>query len=244
MKKLACIALLVLAGCASEPPQNQAAIRDSARIHTELGAGYYAQNQMGIALEEFNEAVRIDPSYSLAYNGLGLVYSALKEDTKADANFKRSIQLDPANSESRNNYGTFLCSRNRIDESIVQFMEALKNPLYITPGIAYMNAGICSLRKNDAVNGEMYLLKAVEAQPLLNQASYQLALINFNRANYNVAREYLRTPLNNEPTAEMLWLAIKVERFLGGRDNEATYALQLRKKFPNSEQTKALLAGQ
>lgn len=248
MKNFVWIVLLLLLGCAGQQERpsygGESNLRERARIHTELGAGYYAQNQLGIALEEFNEATQIDPSYALAHNGLGLVYAALGEDAKADASFKKAIQLEPANSESRNNYGTFLCSRGRYDESVVQFLEAVKNPLYVTPGVAYMNAGICSLRKADVPNAEVYLKRALQVQPVLHQAAYQLALIEFGRSQPLRAREYLQTPLSNEPTAEMLWLGVQVERQLGGRDAEASYALQLRKKYPNSEQTKALLSGQ
>ena len=69
--------LMLLAGCAAQTGSSGSdqASRDRARIHTELGSGYFAQGQMAIALQEFNEAVNVDPSYSLAYNGLGLVYS-------------------------------------------------------------------------------------------------------------------------------------------------------------------------
>lgn len=239
---------LMLVGCAGQAERpsygSESNLRERARIHTELGAGYFAQNQLGIALEEFTEAVQIDPTYGMAYNGLGLVYSALREDVKADNSFKKAVLIEPNNSESRNNYGTFLCSRSRYDESIVQFLEAVKNPLYVTPGVAYMNAGICSLRKNDVSNAELYLLKALQAQPVLDQAAYQLALIEFNRGKPLRAREYLQNPLSNDPTPDMLWLGIKVERMLGGRNAEASYALQLRKRYPNSEQTKALLSGQ
>lgn len=247
MKRCALIALLMLGACASQQPTNsggESDLRERARIHTELGAGYYAQKQMGIALEEFSEAAKIDPSYALAQNGLGLVYAALGEDAKADASYKKALQLDPANSESRNNYGTFLCSRNRIDESITQFVEAVKNPLYATPGIAYLNAGVCSLRKNDTANAEVYLQKALQAQPLLHQAAYQLALIQFNRGKPELARNYLKNALVSDPTPEILWLGIRIERLLGDKDAEASYALLLRKKYPNSEQTKALLSGQ
>lgn len=248
MKNFVWILFVLFVGCAgpTERPSygGESNLRERARIHTELGAGYYAQNQLGIALEEFNEASQIDPSYALAHNGLGLVYAALREDAKADASFKRAIQLEPANSESRNNYGTFLCSRGRYDESVVQFLEAVKNPLYVTPGVAYMNAGVCSLRKADIPNAEVYLKRALQVQPVLHQAAYQLALIEFDRSQPLRAREYLQTLLSNDPTADMLWLGVKVERQLGGRDAEASYALQLRKKYPNSEQTKALLSGQ
>ena len=248
MKKLILMTLLLLLNACATEQQSQygaeSATRERARIHTELGAGYYAQRQYGIALEEFNEAIRLDANYTLAYNGLGLVQSALGEDGKAEVSFKKSIQLEPTNSESRNNYGSFLCSKGRIDESIVQFMEALKNPLYATPGLAYMNAGICSLRKNDVNSAELYLQKAIQVEPLLYQASYQLALINFNRGQYQRTRDLLQLPLTNAPSAEMLWLAIRNERFLGDRDAEASHALELRKRFPNSEQAKALAAGQ
>jgi len=247
MKKLfAVFALMLLAGCVSQSSNDRADTqkRDSARIHTELGAGYFSQNQIAIALEEFTEASKIDPSYALAHNGLGMVYAALGEDAKADASFKRAISLEPNNAESRNNYGTFLCSRNRIDESITQFMAAVKNPLYTTKDIAYLNAGICSLRKQDVDNAEVYFQNALQVQPLLHRASYELALINFNRKKYGMAREYLRTPLIGSPSAEVLWLAIRVERQLGDRDAEASYALELRRNYPDSEQTKALLSGQ
>ena len=241
--------LILLAGCAAQTGSSGSgsfdqALRDRARIHTELGSGYFAQGQMAIALQEFNDAVKADPSYSLSYNGLGLVYSNLHEDNKAEANFKRSIELEPDNPESHNNYGKFLCERDRIDESITQFMEAVKNPLYTSPGVAYMNAGVCSLKKQDAKNAELYFRNALQAQPNLHAAAYQLALIAFNRGDYLLARDYLLNAMADNPNPEMLWLGVRLERVLGDKDAEASYAQLLKNKYPNSEQTKALLAGQ
>ncbi len=244
MKKLVVLAVMLLTACSAQQSREALGNRESARIHTELGAGYYQQNQMNIALEEFTEAIRIDPSYALAYNGLGLVYGKLGEDAKADANYKKSLQLEPGNPESHNNYGTFLCSRNRIDESIAQFNDAIRDPLYATPQTAYMNAGICSLKKKDEKNAEIYLQKALQIQPLLHQAAYQLALIQFNRGEYEQARKSLVNALVSNPSADTLWLGIRVERKLGDKDAESSYALQLRRKYPNSEQTKALVSGQ
>ncbi|MCB5184146.1 type IV pilus biogenesis/stability protein PilW [Methylobacillus gramineus] len=243
---LVMLAGLVMTACAAnEPNQSTEAARERARVHTELGAGYYAQNQIAVALEEFQDAARIDPTYAPAQNGLGLVYGTLREDVKADTAFKKALQLEPNSSETRNNYGSFLCSRNRIDESIIQFSEAVKNPLYVTPGVAYMNAGTCLLRKRDTKNAELYLQHALQIQPQLFQAGYQLAVIAYGRGQYDMARNYLRAGLeSNSPTPEMLWLGIQLERQLGNRDAEASYALQLRRKYPNSEQTKLLLSGQ
>ncbi len=241
---------LVLAACMTTSQNNssgnyrESALMERARAHSDLAAAYFQQNKYEIALTEFSEAVKIDPTYSPAYNGLGLVYAALGEDAKADASFLKAIQVQPNSSEAHNNYGSFLCARKRYDESIPHFLAAVKNPLYPTPNMAYANAGICSARKNDIKNAEIYLNKALQLQPLTYAAAYQLAEIQFKRGEIKTAKSTLQNVVIASPTPESLWLAIRIERLLGGKDNEASYALQLRQQYPNSEQTRLLLSGQ
>jgi type IV pilus assembly protein PilF len=221
-----------------------AAVVDRARAHTNLGAAYLQQNKLEIALDEFSEAIEIMPTYAMAYNGLAMVRSSLGQDAEAEFNFKKAIQLDPSISEAYNNYGTFLCSRGRYDESITQFMKAVKNPLYGTPNLAYANAGICAKRKGDVGNAEAYLNKALELQPLTHTAAHYLAEIQFNRGDVQLAKKTLQNALIAAPTAEMLWLGIRIERLLGDKNNEASYSLELRRKFPNAKETQLLLSGQ
>jgi type IV pilus assembly protein PilF len=215
-----------------------------ARSHTDLGAAYYQQNKLEVALDEFKHAIHIDPNYGQAYNGLGLVYAALGEDTQADASFKKAIEVQPGNSESHNNYGSFLCARKRYDESIGHFLAAVKNPLYSTPNLAYANAGICSARKNDTKNAEIYLNKALQIEPLTHSAAQTLADIQFKRGDASTAQKTLQNALVSYPSAETLWLGIKIARVLRDKNSEASYALQLRQQYPNSEQTRMLLNGQ
>lgn len=251
--KMLAFALLTLplAACVTNTQQSndqgiygESAATERARAHSDLAAAYLQQGKYEIALNEFTVATKIDSNYSPAYNGLALVHAALGEDAKADANFKKSIQTDPKSSESHNNYGSFLCARKRYDESIGHFLEAVKNPLYATPNLAYANAGICSARKNDIPSAEIYLNKALQLQPLTYSAAYQLAEIQFKRGEVVAAKNNLQNVLVAAPSAEALWLAIKIERVLGGRDNEASYALQLRQQYPKSEQAGWLISGQ
>lgn len=245
MRMLMVLAMVILAGCSTQGPKSSAEIQSQnrAKLHTELGAAYYSQGQMAIALDEFTKATELDSSYAAAYTGLGLVHAALRQDAKAETNFKRALQLDPENSESHNNYGTFLCVRNRIDEAITEFLTAISNPLYPTPESAYLNAGICALKKKDTKNAEAYLLNALRLQPGLRSASYQLANLYFNKGEHLQTRTYLQRAMQNiEPTPEMLWLGVRNERILGGKDAEASYRLLLRKKYPNSDETKAMLS--
>ena len=76
------------------------------------------------------------------------------------------------------------------------------------------------------------------------QALYQLADIAYSRKAYEDAKAYLvRLEQVARPTAEMLWLALRVERKLGDHNAEAAFALQLRRQFPDSKEARALLAG-
>ena len=238
-------ATALFTGCASdkELTRDVEQLAQRARAHTDLGAAYFQQDKLEVALNEFTVAKEIDPTFALAYNGLGLVHAALGQDDLADGYFKKSIQLEPTNSESHNNYGSFLCGRNRIDESITQFMAAVKNPLYGTPQIAYTNAGICATRKGDTVSATRYFQNALQFDPLFNVAAYQLALLQFKQNKPVEAKVSLQNVLLSNPTPDMLWLAVQIEREVGARDAEASYALQLRKLYPNSEQAKLLQSG-
>lgn len=242
---LACMMGLFVSGCASQEQRDKydVNLKARARAHTDLGAVYFQQKQYEVALEEFTQATKIDPSFGLGFNGLGLVYSALGQDDIASANFKKAVEVDPNNSESHNNFGSFLCAKGHYDASIKEFLAAVKNPLYTTPAMAYTNAGICSMRKNDVTNAEVYLQKALEIEPLSNMAAYQLATLQFNRNDAPAAKKTLQHVMLGQPAPEMLWLAIQIERVVGERDAEASYSLQLRRQYPESAQAKLLQSG-
>jgi len=54
--------------------------------------------------------------------------------------------------------------------------------------------------------------------------------------------ERFKRPL--EANAEILWLGVRVERRLGDRNSEASYALQLRNRFPESKEARSLATGE
>ncbi len=231
---------IILSACTTQPENFNDKPKERAQAHADLGAVYLQQGRLDVALEEFILASKIEPSYAAAYNGLGLVQAALGQDAVAELNFKKAVQMEPLNSEAHNNYGSFLCARNRLDESIKEFMAALKNPLYATPVMAYTNAAVCSLRKDDSVQAEGYLLRALQLDPSASLAAYQLAAIQFKRKDAVAAKKTLQAALSSKASADMLWLAIQIERTLGDANLEASYALELRQNYPESEQAQLL----
>jgi type IV pilus assembly protein PilF len=263
MRRLFFLAVLLAAGCSNnpyrqaQPPQPQVGeslpsgdprpsdAKSRAKAHTELGMLYYQNAQMSTALDEAKVALAADASYAPAYNLLGLVHMYLNEHQEADAAFQRSIALAPNDPETNNNYGWYLCTRGREQEGMRHLTVAVKNPLYTTPTRPYTNAGLCALRSNDLAAAEDYFHKAVQADRSNVQALYQLASVNFQGGNYYEAKRYIAQALDlQDPNAETLWLAVRIERKLGDRKEETKYANQLRRNFAGSREYQALIKGQ
>lgn len=243
----------LLAACASPgggsdgtPEQDTTRAQKIARIHTELAAAYYDRAQYGVALQEIAVALRADSGFSQAYNVRALIRMALHEDDKADEDFRHSLALDEVNSDTHNNYGWFLCQRGHMNESAKQFQLALSNPLYATPEMAYANLGLCLKKAGNLKGAESNLQRALALRPNMPEALYGLADLSYGNGNYAAAQSYLArfSQALPELNAEQLWLAVRIERKMQDYDAEASYALQLRKRFPDSRETQLLFQGQ
>lgn len=220
--------------------------RARAKIHTELGALYFQGGNMAVALEELNIAIDSDSSYAQAYSVRGLVHAYLREMDSAEDDFRRALRLTPEDPEVNNNYGWFLCQNGKERQSIVYFLNAVKNPLYTTPDRAYANAGGCALKAGDLEGAERYLQQAIRLSPNgAVQARVELASLNYRRSNLEEARRLINEALRGmEPaTPEALWLALRIDRKLGNRQSESAFASQLRSRYPGSREYQEFLKG-
>lgn len=251
------LATVVLAGCASNPAEDQAVqapvsqqtavgdARQRAKAHAELGQLYLGEGQLNVALDEANIAIEADSTYPLGYNLLALVQMYLKENRAAEESFNRALRLAPGDPEINNNFGWFLCQTGRPQQSIAYFQVASKSPLYSTPTKPLTNAGICSVNMRDDKAAESYLVSAVRADSLNADAHYLLADIYFRAGRTAEARQRINEVHRlGDPTAETLWLAVRIERKLGDREMEARHASQIRRKFQNTPEYEKLMRGQ
>ncbi|HXZ93071.1 MAG TPA: type IV pilus biogenesis/stability protein PilW [Burkholderiales bacterium] len=219
-------------------PQNRA------RLHTELAGKYYSIGRMQFALDEARMATSADSNWAPAYGMLGLVYMDLKENKLAQENFEHALKISPNDPDINHNYGWFLCKTDRESESIAYFERAIRNPLYPTRWRSYTAAGICSLRENKVHEAEQFIQQALRLQPNDPGALLQMGQIRYRQGDMEQARRYaLRYNQSVPPTAESLWLALRVERRLGDTVAEAGYANQLRRDFPRSPEYQLLQRG-
>lgn len=247
-------AALILAGCAGQrDPGTESATmtgnigdaRKRARVHPDLAAAYYERGSMGVALEELRTATAADNSYAPAYGLFGLVYSELREKALAEDSYERALRLAPNDPDINHNYGWFLCQNGREAEGIRHFLQAVRNPLYNSPWRSYSAAGVCSLRTDNVKSAEDFFQRALKLDPDEPTSLLKLGDIRYRQGNADEARKLVgRYNKLASPSAESLWLALRIERRLGERVAEQSYANQLRRRFPTSPEYQSLLKGQ
>jgi type IV pilus assembly protein PilF len=169
----------------------------------------------------------------------------LKDPTKAEANFERALRLSPNDGDINHNYGWFLCQSGREPESIKYFLQALRNPLYGSAARTYSAAGVCSMRAGNTKDADEFFQRALKLEPDDPAALLPLAQIRFRQGKIDDARRLVsRYNKLVSPNPESLWLALRIERRLGERVAEQSFANQLRRRFPNSAENQALQRGQ
>jgi len=248
--------VLALGACASKPAttvpptpppdttpikREEASPQQRAVIRTELAAGYYERGQMDVALEELGAAKTLDPSYPKLYNIYGLVYAMLGERAKAEENFRQAISLAPNDPDIRANWAAYLCATGRANEALPELEQVLKDPLYKTPEIALINAGKCSVALGQTKNADDYFRRAMTASPGNATAAYNLALLAYREQRVGEARAWMRPVMQQTvPPPEALYLGMCIERKQGDREAERSYESQLRNRWPESPEAKAL----
>ena len=258
MRLLLVLLAVVFYGCANRAPsappvleakkqtatEIAADARNRAVIHTQLAANYYSRRQYDVTLDELKIATTSDPKYVLAYNLFGLTYMELGEDQLAEENFAKALRLAPNNPDINNNYGWYLCNRKREKESIAYFLVAAKDPLYQQPHKPLNNAGICSRRIGENDQAEEYFRRALRIAPDDPNIHLQLAELNYSRNNLPQAKLHLTRVMElPNPNAEVLWLAVRMDRKMGDRNAEASNALKLKQRYPESREAKLLKSG-
>jgi type IV pilus assembly protein PilF len=257
MRRLLLLALPILfpvlmAGCGSPPVEDTGTMigevsdpRNRAKLRTELASLYYSNGKLGVALEELRNATNADASYAPAYGMYGLVYMQMKDNKRAEESFERALRLAPNDADINHNYAWFLCQTERESESIKYFLTALRNPLYATPWRSYAAAGVCSLKVKQVKDAEAFFERALKFEPDEPDALLGLGQIRYRQGSIGEARRLVaRYNKVNAPSAESLWLAVRVERRLGERVAEQSFANQLRRRYPDSAEYQSLQRGQ
>jgi type IV pilus assembly protein PilF len=249
MRLLLAVAVMLLAGCASESTLETRPVTDTggadarrrAEVHAALAGEYYARGNYAVALAETRLALKDDSTYHPAYNMQGLVFMELREDVLAREAFDKALRISPNNPEVLNNFGWFLCLRNDTQRGVDMMKRAANDTQYASPEKAWMSAGLCMRRAGRNVEAEDHLRRALLIRPDLIGALFNLAQITYDRGAFKDAESYLlRYTRLASPSLDALVLGVRIARANGDKASEDSFMQQLRRRFADSPQLRDL----
>jgi type IV pilus assembly protein PilF len=241
----------LLSACHSSPPPYQPPDRhkkpepeQAAIANMKMALEYMRINNLAQARDRIERALGEAPENANVEETAGLVYERLNDLPKAKHAFAAAARLGKSDPDILNSYAGFLCRTGKTADGEKLFIEVAKNPVYRTPEVALLNAGVCVGSAGDVVDSERYFNRALNIKPNMPEALLQLGNLAYSRGDYKQALEDVERYLAvNQPSPEVLWLGFRAQRKLGDNSDAAVFGRRIQTEFPDSEQAQMLRAG-
>lgn len=224
-------------GCALIPDfgDDGMSTSEKANLNLQMGVRYLEMNMLEVAKEKLETAYTLDSRNPEILNALAIYYERMKNDDEAADYYESAINKAPDNYSIKNNYGRFLCERNRQEKGLSLLQESLDSPLNKRPWLALTNIGICRLQQKDVTQAEDHFRRALQANPEYPPALQEMMKISYNKQQYMSARAFLERYLAvAKHSPETLWYGFQTERALGNSQGADSYKEQLIMTFPTS----------
>ncbi|HEV3164811.1 MAG TPA: tetratricopeptide repeat protein [Isosphaeraceae bacterium] len=150
------------------------------------------RQEFDIAIADFNDALRLDPSDPLAYLNRGIAWSNKHDFDRAISDFNEALRFSPRDAVIYYNRGTARGFKQDYDHAIADFSEAIRlNPRY---DAAFSNRGSAWTNKREYAHAVADFNEAIRLDPrnavaysnrglaFSRQRSYARALTDYNEA--------------------------------------------------------------
>lgn len=238
------VSTLMLGACTttgSKPALSDERLREASELNAELGVKYMQQGDNERAMGKLQKAIAQNEDNARAHHYMGELYRRVDRPEKAEQHFKEALDITPKDPALLNNYAVLLCDLEKYEASDRNFEKALDDPVYSGKAGIYENMGRCAETQNNLRQAEEYYLKALRLDPELPIANLGMARLTFDMSLYGQSRNYLERALQQRKhNAQSLWLSILLERQAGNRNKATRYAMLLKERFPDSEETRKL----
>ncbi|HIP94843.1 MAG TPA: type IV pilus biogenesis/stability protein PilW [Leucothrix sp.] len=226
------LSLSGLAACSG-----QVKTEEASNYNAELGIRYLQKNRLKRASEKLLKAIEQNPESAKSNHYFALLQAKLGDNKKALKYFSKAVELDPKDSELRNNYGSFLCKRNKPKIAVQQFLLAIKDPLYETPEFAYTNAGICLRKANNHAQAEKYFRQALKKKKSFPAALLEMARLYNDRKIYPKAQAFMfRYEKVGRSSPEALQLCSVINKKMKDNTKASRCKTTLLRLFPDSKE--------
>jgi tetratricopeptide (TPR) repeat protein len=182
--------------------------------YSNRGNAYMDAGDLDKAVLDYNEAVRLDPSYVDALNNRGNVYNTRGEYDKAIADYNKVLSMRPRHAEAHYNRGNAYIFKGNYQQAIADYTEAVRiNPEYAE---AYNNLGNSLCDTGNSEGALPLYAAAIKIKPLFPEAYANRgnALCNLGRFEEAVA-DYTQAVQTNPRYAQAYLARANAHRILG-----------------------------
>lgn len=232
--------LLCLTACVTETNSRSNVSVDKEKaleLHIKLASGYIEKKNRESARHHLRKAFELDKNSPGAAAAMARLYELEGEPELAEEQYQQVLRRKKDFTEARNYYGLFLYRAKRYEDAFAEFEKAGRDLGYNDRAQVLVNVGRTANKLGNIARAESAFAHASILSPNLISPFIELADINFQKKEYAEAKRYLdqySAMTNSSPRS--LLLGIRIERIFGNKDKEASYALQLKNRFPYSKE--------
>ena len=94
-----------------------------------LAVKNHEEGKVNIALELYNQILKIDPNHSRALNNIAVIFSDSKDYQKAISSYEKAIEINPGYADAHNNLGVIYADLGENEKAIGCYEKAIEiNP--------------------------------------------------------------------------------------------------------------------
>lgn len=241
----------MLAACHPSPPVYQPPNRykkpdpaQAAVANMQMALEYMRLNNLARARDRIERALAEAPENASVQETAGLVYERLEEKSKAQRAFATAARLGKDDPAIQNSYAGYLCRNGKTAAGEKLFLEVARNPLYQTPEVALVNAGVCLEATGDVLDAGRYFNRALAIKPNMPEALLELGNLALTRGDAKESLDYVQQYLAINPASpEILMVGLRADRKLADNAGAAVFGHRILAEFPNSPQAEMLRSG-
>ena len=214
-----------IAACTTLLNANQETTKDRAVIYGSRSVGYFSKGDYDRAIQDAEQAIRLNPSEASFYYTNGLAYKKKGDFDHAIQEFDDAIRLNQSFERAYYDRGNAYIDKEEYDRAIQDFNQAVDlNP--IDPN-NYNNRGVAYMRKGDTSGSVQDFNRAIHLNPSDTAAYVNRGLTYFLESNMPAAIADFKHTITVAPSSNaavsaalLLHVVMKGE----GRDNASQLA--------------------
>jgi Flp pilus assembly protein TadD len=157
----------------------------TAANHREVARAYTSAGITDIAYRHYQQALRIEPCDSSAFEGLARLWRQWGATDLALSDAHRAVQCRPTSASAHNTLGTVLVALNQLEQAKAEFETARR----IDHDAAFALNNLCyvALEQGDGPAAQHACERALELEPAMTAAQMNLALADALQGNVSIA---------------------------------------------------------